>query len=213
MAVAAVAMSAVQAVGAIRTGNQQAAGFISQAQGLEAQAKFKRFEGKQESLRHKAIAVNKLQEILENMARTNAVAGAGNVDAFSGSAEQNKVRGLDVGGMDLLTIKDNEDMAIRIAAFQADQLNFQAQRARDAASEARKAGMLNALMAIGQGAFSYMMLSPGSPAGAATTGAPAVNPQLYAAGGGGMNMSGLSSMGIGSYGGANTGFGNLGSFR
>ena len=107
----------VQAVSSLRQGQQQAVGFISQAQGFEAQSEFKRFEGKQESLKFKAAAVNKLQEILENLARTNAVAGAGNVDAFTGSAEQNKTRGLNVGGLDLLTIKDNEEMSIMVANF------------------------------------------------------------------------------------------------
>ena len=93
MAVAAAAMAGVQkAVSSLRQGQQQAVGFISQAQGFEAQSEFKRFEGKQESLGFKAAAVNKLQEILENLARTNAVAGAGNVDAFTGSAEQKQKR-------------------------------------------------------------------------------------------------------------------------
>ena len=202
MAVAAVAMSAVQAVGAIRAGNQQAAGLIGRAQGLESQAQFKRFEGKQESLKHKAAAVNKLQEILENMARTNAVAGAGNVDAFSGSAEQNKVRGLDVGGMDLLTIKDNEDMSIRIAAFQADQLNFAAQRARQAAGEARKSGMLNAVMALGQGAMNAAMLSGGAPTAAGMPGAaPAGGANLTGGFGGGSMGSYMPGGKMGTFGG------------
>jgi len=174
MAVAAAAMAGVQAVSSLRQGQQQAVGFISQAQGYEAQAEFKRFEGKQESLKFKAAAVNKLQEILENLARTNAVAGAGNVDAFSGSAEQNKVRGLNVGGLDLLTMKDNEEMSIMVANFQAEQLLFAGRQARAAAANAMSNARMNALFSLAQGAFTYAMLStPGAPPGGvgATAGA------------------------------------------
>ena len=207
MAVAAAVMGGVQAISAIQQGNQQASQFISQSRGLRSQAAFKRFEGKQASLQHKAQAVNKLQEILQNLARTNAVAGTGSVDAFSGSAEQNKTLGIKTGAFDVITSRTNEDLVIAFAAMQADQLNFQADRALQAASAAKKAGMLNALMAVGSAAFSYASVA-GGPAAAATT-APAVNPQLFAAGGGGMQMSGLSSMGVGSIGGPGTGFGNL----
>ena len=174
MAVAAAAMAGVQAVSSLRQGQQQAVGFISQAQGLEAQSEFKRFEGKQESLKFKAAAVNKLQEILENLARTNAVAGAGNVDAFTGSAEQNKVRGLNVGGLDLLTIKDNEEMSIMVANFQAEQLLFAGRQARAAAANAMSNARLNAVFSLAQGAFMYGMLqTPGAPPGGvgATAGA------------------------------------------
>ena len=191
MAVAAAAMAGVQAVSSLRQGKQQAVGFISQAQGFEAQSEFKRFEGKQESLKFKAAAVNKLQEILENLARTNAVAGAGNVDAFSGSAEQNKTRGLNVGGLDLLTIKDNEEMTIMVANFQAEQLLFAGRQARQAAKNAMSNARMNALFSLAQGAFSYAMLStPGAPAAAGAAGPAPLGPSsgvsMFPAYGGGL---------------------------
>lgn len=149
MAAVAVGMSAMAAMQKIQQGKAQAAGLIGQAQGFEAQAKFTRFQGKQESLKHKAVAVNKLTEILEHMATNNARAGSGNIDPFSGSPERLQIQGIDRGGMDLLMIEDNRQMAILTADFQASQFEFQADRARSAASAAKKAARTGALVAFG----------------------------------------------------------------
>lgn len=193
MAAVAVGMSAMSAMQKIQQGKAQAAGLIGQAQGFEAQAKFTRFQGKQESLKHKAVAVNKLSEILEHMATNNNRAGSGNIDPFSGSPERLQIQGIDRGGMDLLMIEDNREMAILTADFQASQFEFQADRARSAASTAKKLARTGALVAFGTSMATFYAGGAFSGGGAAGAGAGA------SAGGGGSSM-GLGGGGWGGWG-------------
>jgi hypothetical protein len=169
MAMAVLAMSAVSAFSQFRQGQAQSASLKGQARGLDVQADFERLRGRQEALKHKKQANDKLQSILEAMARTTAVAGAGNIDPFSGNPEGIRIKGLNVGGTDVITAKENAQITTLVAKFQADQLNYQATRARLAAREAKKAGVTNALMTLGQGMFMYGQLGGTIPGfGAAT---------------------------------------------
>jgi len=149
------AFSAASALGSIRQGQAQAAGLEARGQGLLVQADFETLKGRQDSLKSKREAVNQLQAIIEGLARTTAVAGAGHIDPFSGSPEGVKIKALDVGGLNVVTAKENEQITRLVANFQADQLAFASRQAFHAASAARTGGITSALFTLGAGLFSF----------------------------------------------------------
>lgn len=155
MAIAAAVMGGVAAIGQIRAGQAQAASLKGQAAGLDVQASFKRLEGKQASLVHKKKAVDQLQAILEHMSSTNARAGAGSIDPFSGNPEGIKVKGLNVGGLNVVVSNENFAITRLVSEGQAKMLEHQAARARAAASAAKTAGFTNALMTLAMTGFSF----------------------------------------------------------
>lgn len=168
LATAALAFSAVSALGQIRQGQAQANQLIARGQGLLVQADFTRLRGRQEALKSKREAVNGLQAILENLARVTAVAGAGNVDAFTGNALGAKNKTLNVGGLNVVVAKENAVITRLVANFQARQFEFQAAQAFAAAGAARTAGITSALFTIGTGVFQFGALGGfgGAPVGA-----------------------------------------------
>jgi hypothetical protein len=147
-------MGVTTAIGQVRSGQAQAAGLKGQAAGLETQAEFKRLEGKQASLVHKKKAVDQLQGILEHMSSVNARAGAGSIDPFSGNPEGIKVKGLNVGGLNVVVSNENFAITRLVSEGQAQQLEYQAARARAAASAAKQAGITSAMMTLAMTAFS-----------------------------------------------------------
>jgi hypothetical protein len=149
------ALTAASALGQIRQGQAQAAGLRARGQGLLVQADFERLRGRQEALKSKREAVNQLQGILEALARTTAVAGAGNIDPFSGNPEGIKIKALDVGGLNVVVARENAAITRLVANFQASQFEFAAGQAFAAASAAKSAGMTNALLTLGTGAFFF----------------------------------------------------------
>jgi hypothetical protein len=155
LATAALAFSAVSALGSIRQGQAQANQLIARGQGLVVQADFTRLRGRQEALKSKREAVNGLQAILENLARVTAVAGAGNVDAFTGNALGAKNKTLNVGGLNVVVSKENAVITRLVANFQARQFEFQAAQAFAAAGAARTAGITSALVTLGAGVFQF----------------------------------------------------------
>ena len=168
----ALAMGAASAAGKVRQGQAQAAGLKARGQGLLVQADFERLRGRQEALKSKREAVNQLQAILEALARTTAVAGAGNVDAFSGNPEGVKTKILDVGGLNVVVAKENEAITRLVANFQASQFEFQAGQAFAAAKAAKQAGVTNALFTMGMAVASFGAAGGfGGAATPATTGA------------------------------------------
>jgi hypothetical protein len=176
LAAAALAMTAVSAFAQIKQGQAQGAQLDTKGNALTQQAKFVRLKGRQDSLKFKRDAVIQLQGILENLARVTAVAGAGNVDAFSGSAVGAKNKNLNVGGLNVLQAKDNAFMTIGFANAQAQQMDFQAGQLHQAASGARSNGITSALFTIGMGMFQFAQLggfggSPTGLSGAGGTGA------------------------------------------
>jgi len=171
LATAALAFSAVSALGQIRQGQAQANQLIARGQGLLVQADFTRLRGRQEALKSKREAVNGLQAILENLARVTAVAGAGNVDAFTGNALGAKNKTLNVGGLNVVVSKENAVITRLVANFQARQFEFQAAQAFAAAGAARTAGITSALFTIGTGVFQFGALGGFGASTPATAGA------------------------------------------
>jgi hypothetical protein len=149
------ALTAASALGQYRQGQAQAAGLRSRGQGLLVQADFTRLQGRQEALKSKREAVNQLQAILEALARTTAVAGAGNINPFSGNPEGIKIKALNVGGLNVVVAKENEAITRLVANFQASQYEFAAGQAFRAASAAKSAGITNALFTLGSGLFMF----------------------------------------------------------
>jgi hypothetical protein len=174
-AVIPLAVSAVQAVGAIQKGRTQAAQFEGQARSLEVQAQFTRFNAKQQSLKDKARAVQELEKTLQTLASINAAAGAGNVDPFSGNAFGLKTRALDVGGTNFALADNNRAITQLLGEQQANLQLFQASQARAAGKAAKRAGLTSALFSIGGGVFNFAQtFVPGpsliTPAAAAPSG-------------------------------------------
>jgi len=149
------ALSVAGALGQIKQGQAQAAALISQGQGLQVQADWEKLKGRQESLKSKRVAVNQLAAIVANLATTTAIGAAGNIDPFSGSVEGVKSKILDVGGLNVVTAKENAAITVLAANFQATQLRHQAQQAFAASSAAKSAGVMGALMTLGSGVFGY----------------------------------------------------------
>ena len=189
LATAALAFSAVSALGQIRQGQAQANQLTARGQGLLVQADFTRLRGRQEALKSKREAVNVLQAILENLARVTAVAGAGNVDAFTGNALGAKNKTLNVGGLNVVVAKENAVITRLVANFQARQFEFQAAQAFAAAGAARSAGLTSALFTIGTGIFQFGTLGGFGASTPATVGA------ASGASGAGAIPSGLPSFG------------------
>jgi len=170
-AAAALAMSSVSALGQIRQGQAQANSLTARGMGLNVEAKFKRLEGRREALKDKKVVVDKLTEVVQNLASINAAAGAGNIDPFSGNPLGLKIKGRKIGGTDALVAKENAAITILLFNEQAKQLEFAAQQAFAAAGAARSAGVTNALMTFGSSLAMFGMsggfgASPGAGAGA-----------------------------------------------
>jgi len=165
----ALALTVAGAAGQVRQGQAQAAGLRARGQGLLVQADFERLRGRQEALKSKREAVNQLQAILEALARTTAVAGAGNINPFSGNPEGIKIKALNVGGLNVVVAKENEAITRLVANFQASQFDFAAGQAFAAASAAKSAGITNALFTLGSGLFSFGLAGGFGKAGATAT--------------------------------------------
>jgi hypothetical protein len=160
------------------------------AQGLEVQAQFTRFNAKQESLKHRKKAADELDRTLMFLARINAAAGAGHMDPFTGNPFGLRIRALDVGGTNFAFAKSNEAITRLMGEHQAQMQEYQAFRARLAGKQAKRAGMMGAMLTMAGGAYSYFQTA--IPAAAPTV-TPAPAAASTASGGFGMNVP--SSMG------------------
>ena len=154
-AAAGLAFSAISAYGQYRAGQAANAAAIGQAQGLERQAEFARFRGRQAALSHKQEANDQLQAILENLARSSAVAAAGNVDAFTGSADGVKRRVMKYGGRNVIKATENARLTELMGGFQANQYLFQATQVRLAGKEAKRQAKFSAIMTIAKGVAGF----------------------------------------------------------
>ena len=154
-AAAGLAFSAISAYGQYRAGQAANAAAIGQAQGLERQAEFARFRGRQAALSHKQEANDQLQAILENLARSSAVAAAGNVDAFTGSADGVKRRIMKYGGRNVIKATENARITELMGGFQANQYLFQATQVRLAGKEAKRQAKFAAIMTIAKGVAGF----------------------------------------------------------
>lgn len=161
---AVIGLAALQAMSQIRQGQAQEASLKGQAQALEVQAEFTRFGAKQESLKHKAQAVQELEKTLVRQAQINAAAGAGNIDPNSGNPFGLTNRALDVGGTNYAMADNNRAITVLVGEQQAQMQLYQAQRARSAGKAARKAAQMQAIMTMAQAGFSAYTMG-GAPGG------------------------------------------------
>lgn len=109
-----IAFAAIRAVGTMKASR-------ARAKGLAAQATMARLQAKQESLKYKQQAVAVLDNILRTQAAITARAGAGNIDAFTGSAGRLQGLALAQGAQELYTVQDNEIITLRGGEIQAQQ--------------------------------------------------------------------------------------------
>lgn len=181
---AVIALSAIQAMSQIRQGQAQEASLIGQAQSLEVQAEFTRFSAKQESLKHKAQAVQELEKTLVRQAQINAAAGAGNIDPNSGNPFGLTNRALDVGGTNYAMADNNRAITVLVGEQQAQMQLYQAQRARAAGKAARKGAMMSAMFTMAKAGFSAYTMG-GAPGGG--------NPQGGLPSGGGNVLGGYGT--------------------
>ena len=169
-----IGLAGLQAFAQIRQGQAQQAMFEGQARNLEVQAEFTRFSAKQESLKHKAAAVAELEKTLVNMAKINAAAGAGNIDPFSGNPFGLRTRALDVGGTNYAMADNNRAITVALGEQQAQMQLYQASRARAAGKDAKRAGVMGAVLTLGMAAFNFARVQApgggGNPLGGAPSG-------------------------------------------
>lgn len=166
------ALAAASAYMQYRAGQAQAANLKGQAQGLEVQAEFTRFKGKQDSLKHKKNSVDQLELVLNNAATINAVAFAGNMNPFTGHADGLKQRTFDVGGTNYAMAAGNELITRLTGEAQAKMQLYQAARLRNAAGRVKKQAIMGAMLTLASGAYSSYATSIPSTAGTVpTTGA------------------------------------------
>ena len=155
------ALSAASAFMQMRQGQVQAANLMGQAQGMEVQAQYTRFNAKQESLKHKKKSVDELEKVLNAMASINAISGAGYMGIFTGNPFGLKIRALNVGGQNYATAAGNELITRLTGEAQANMQLYQAANLRKAAGSARTSGMMNAMLTLAGGAYmSYHTMIP-----------------------------------------------------
>ena len=164
------ALAAASAFMSYRQGQVQAANLLGQAQGMEVQAEYTRFNAKQESLKHKKTSVDELEKVLITMASINAIGGAGHMNIFTGNPFGLKIRALNVGGQNYATAAGNELITRLTGEAQANMQLYQAANLRKAAGHAKTSGLMNAMLTLAAGAYmSYNTRIP-STGGTATTG-------------------------------------------
>jgi hypothetical protein len=137
-------------------------GAKAEARGLGAQATQTRMQGRSEALKYKQQGVAVLDNMLRTMATQRAAAGAGSVDAFSGSAAFLRVMAQKGGASEYYTTREGQTIVTRQAELQAIEYERQARAVVKAARNQAIVGMLQA------GATGAMM--GGAPSGGATTG-------------------------------------------
>ena len=191
------ALSAASAFMQMRQGQVQAANLMGQAQGMEVQAQYTRFNAKQESLKHKKTSVDELEKVLLTMASINAIGGAGHMNIFTGNPFGLKIRALNVGGQNYATAAGNEIITRLTGEAQANMQLYQAENLRKAAGSARTSGLMSAMMTLAGGAYmSYNTMIP-STGGTATTGPGAFGSNFgFPASGGNMGAPVSGAMGM-----------------
>lgn len=152
-----VAMAGVRAFGQIQTARRQ-------AKGLAAQATMARLQAKQEALKYKQQAVQVLDNVLRTQAAITARAGAGSIDAFTGSAGRLGTLAMAQGAQELYTVQDNEVITLRGGEMQAAQY-------MSAAKATMQKGMISAATTLASAYFSPQMGSKPLPTGSAGSGA------------------------------------------
>ncbi len=144
----AVGSAGLSAIGSIRQGQQQAQMYELQAQ----QAKLK---GERDALQYEQQANSVLDRLLQTNAAAAAKGFAGGVSGFSGSAKLIQDVNAKRGGKDIGVLQEGAKTAQSFGDIQSMMLT-------EAADQAITSSYFDAFAAIGQGAFMYSQLAPGS---------------------------------------------------
>ena len=121
----------------------------------KAKAKMEELKGRVAAVQAREEGVMVLDNMIEQMAYNTAFGGKGNVDPFSGSRLG---VGLKMQSKGLREYSITETNA-RISKAMGE---YQAAIDRSAGKTAKKLGYANAVLTLGQGAFAYNQLTPGS---------------------------------------------------
>lgn len=149
-------------------------GAKAEARGLGAQATQTRMQARSEALKYKQQGVAVLDNMLRTMATQRAAAGAGNIDAYSGSAAFVRVMTQKAGAGEYYTTREGQTIVTRQGELQAMEYERQASAVIKAARNQAIVGMLQA------GATGAMMGGAPSPTGGLGLSAPATYQPLAA---------------------------------
>jgi len=119
------------------------AGGRAAAKATAKQAAYERQRAKQEYLQHRQQGIAVLDEMLANASTLNAYAGAGGIDASSGSVDTIANFNLGQGVIDLVTSRQSGEFTLRGGELQSQQLMSQA-RATNLNAFAQSAGIIAA---------------------------------------------------------------------
>lgn len=119
-------------------------GAKAEARGLAAQATQTRMQARSEALKYKQKGVEVLDNMLRTMATQRAAAGAGNIDAFSGSVAAIGRQTMAKGAGEYYTTREGQTIVTRQGELQA--LEYQRQ-ARAVMSAARASAMMGIVSA------------------------------------------------------------------
>ncbi len=117
------------------------AGGRESAKGMAKQAMHERQKARQQYLQYRQQGLEVLDEMLANAASVNAYAGAGGIDAASGSADTIATLNLAAGVGDLVTAAEGGEFALRSGVLKSEQLMTQA-KATQMSAFAQSVGML-----------------------------------------------------------------------
>lgn len=165
--IAGIASSAASAVGQMQAGK-------AQAQALAAQATMAQMQARSAALKYRQQGVEVLDKIVRTQASINAMAGAGGINPFSGSAAALSSIALSQGSQEYYTSLDNATIAQRGGELQAGLYSQQAK-------SAYRSGIFSAIGTLGKAAMSAGPLFAGAPA---ATAAGSASDQVSLLGGG-----------------------------
>jgi len=115
-----------------------------QAKGLYQQAQLRRQQAKGEELKYKEAANAALDNILKTQASIIAGAGAGGIDAFSGTAGALQTLATAGGVTEMKTLDLNSQLALRIGDLESQQLMAQGKAAIKAGIAGASATLMSA---------------------------------------------------------------------
>jgi hypothetical protein len=144
----AVGSGALSAISTIQAGQQQKKMY-------DLQAKQAQLKGQRDALQYEQQANQVLERLLQNNASAAARGFAGGVSGFSGSAKLIQERSERVAGRDVEIMQEGAKSAQSFGEIQANML-------LQAGSQAVRGSYFDAIGKLGETAFMYATLSPGS---------------------------------------------------
>lgn len=119
-------------------------GAKAEARGLGAQATQTRMQARSEALKYKQQGVAVLDNMLRTMATQRAAAGAGSVDAFTGSAAAMRLAAMKGGAGEYYSTREGQTIVTRQGELQAIEYERQARAVIGAARNQAILGMVQA---------------------------------------------------------------------